>query len=500
VAALGICFLLEAILCLRGDLRVELAGNALLAAVVAFGARRWRREPGWVRAAMALLAAACGGVLLWRESFLPPLFDSLQFLADPAQRPTMGYIGKFLRGLLNPAYLPAAAAAAGLGWAVRRRPRTAALAGAAALLAAWAASERPDAAALSRTVKDFYAAEAGRRVAFPARAPRPAFDLIILHVCSLSNADLRAAGLDAEPFWRQFDLVFDRFETVTTYSAQAVPRLLRSPCGQARYEDLLPPPSPECGLAARLRAAGFELDTALNHDGRYQNLLSSLLQQGWTTPPARNSGLAPVQRGVDGSAVYDDGEVLGRWLRSRPAGGKPRALYYNTVTLHTGNAWAGPTRAGRESQAEHYRAAAAELFRGVSELLRGLRRSGRDAVVLFVPEHGANLGERFLQAPGLRDLPLPDITTVPVGVALIRGGASGGPPARDGRPVSYLALAELLSRFIERPPFGPTGAASALASLPETRPVAENRRSYVLEVDGKLYLGWKIGKWTRLRR
>jgi len=51
--------------------------------------------------------------------------------------------------------------------------------------------------------------------------------------------------------------------------------------------------------------------------------------------------------------------------------------------------------------------------------LANLDKSGRRVMVLVVPEHGAALEGDRMQMSGLRDIPSPSITHVPVGIKFV---------------------------------------------------------------------------------
>jgi hypothetical protein len=67
------------------------------------------------------------------------------------------------------------------------------------------------------------------------------------------------------------------------------------------------------------------------------------------------------------------------------------ALYYNTVTLHDGNRL--PDK--RLTSIESYPLRLKTLLDDVDRIIDTISKSGRKAVVIFVPEHGAALrGDR----------------------------------------------------------------------------------------------------------
>ncbi len=121
---------------------------------------------------------------------------------------------------------------------------------------------------LDRLLANHFTTEAARQVRFnrPAASAMP-FDLVLLHVCSLSWDDLRVTGLDQHPLFARFDILLTRFNAAASYSGPAVIRLLRAPCGQSNHTDLYSPAPEHCYLLSALRQAGFEPQLAMNHDG-----------------------------------------------------------------------------------------------------------------------------------------------------------------------------------------------------------------------------------------
>jgi hypothetical protein len=128
-----------------------------------------------------------------------------------------------------------------------------------------------------------------------------------------------------------------------------------------------------------------------------------------------------------------------------------------------------------------------------------LKRSGSHVIVVFVPEHGAAVRGDRRQIPGLREIPTPAITQVPTGIALINLDK----PAPDvqqtvGTPTSYLALSELLSRFVADNPFSAshTTLATYTQNLPPTESVAENEGTVVMRIGTQHMMRTPDGGWS----
>ena len=128
-----------------------------------------------------------------------------------------------------------------------------------------------------------------------------------------------------------------------------------------------------------------------------------------------------------------------------------------------------------------------------------LEKNGRRTVVV-VPEHGAALHGDRMQIPGMREIPSPSITHVPVGVKLVGiciPAAAG--PRHVTAPSSYLALSELVARIYALNAQASAGERNwdgLLQGLPTTPSVSENEGAKVMEYDGKPWLQLKVQDWT----
>lgn len=344
----------------------------------------------------------------------------------------------------------------------------------------------------------FYATEAGRSVTFPTPAAgAPPFDILFIHVCSLSWDDLRAVGLDAHPLWQRFDLLFTRFNSATSYSGPAAIRIQRATCGQPSHRAVFGETPDRCYLMGALQQSGFEPEMLLNHDGHFDDFLNLVRVQGRLgVAPLSIDGLPVVQRAFDNSPVYDDLAVLSRWLDARGGKASPRvAAYYNTVTLHDGNRWVA---GGEEGPLAGYKARLARLLDGIERFIGKVESSGRRVLLVVVPEHGAAIRGDAMQIAGLREIPTPAITLVPVGVKVIGPDAlRRGGTVRIESPASFLALSEIAARMIGKPPFGPLPfePAEYARELPVTGFVAENDGVVLMEHGGRYYFrqgndGW----------
>ena len=93
------------------------------------------------------------------------------------------------------------------------------------------------------------------------------------------------------------------------------------------------------------------------------------------------------------------------------------------------------------------------LIDDLNGFIKQLELSGRRVVVVIVPEHGAALHGDRMQIAGMREIPSPSITRVPVGIKLVGMGRNpNAAPLHITEPSSFLALSEIISRLYSAPP------------------------------------------------
>jgi cellulose synthase operon protein YhjU len=348
---------------------------------------------------------------------------------------------------------------------------------------------------LNRAVERFFADEARRTLIFP-RVTRN-IDLIFIHVCSLAWDDLRAIGEEHHPLLGQFDVLYTHFNTAASYSGPAAIRLLRGTCGQARHDALYDPAAPECRLMDQLQVAGFQPQLLMNHDGRYGHFRDDLSRYGgFEATPQPTAGARIAMQGFDGTPVAEDYDVLQRWWQHHRAAKESRvALYYNTISLHDGNRLADTAGGWRRN----YPRRAHKLLDDIDRFLNDLEASGARAVVVFIPEHGAAFRAGPGQIAGLRQMPGPNVTDVPVGVRLL-----GLPLAAAQRPLrvetsaSYLGLNQLLANVMAAAESGrgDINLAELLAHQHVTPFVAENDGLTVVRAGDGYYSRGRDGHWS----
>lgn len=328
----------------------------------------------------------------------------------------------------------------------------------------------------------FRTQESQRQVAFGHLGSDPAaqFDVIVLHICSLSWDDLDAAKARNHPMLSHFDYLFSNFSTAASYSGPAAIRVLRASCGQEAHADLYKPAPQQCHLFSQLASAGYSVQSLLNHDGHFDNFLQVIHDNiGVADAPMISNAAAPVaMHAFDGSAIKDDYTTLANWYAQRASVQGPVALYYNTISLHDGNRIVGSSLTSIDS----YPQRVTKMMNDFDRLADLIAQSGRRAVIVFVPEHGAALRGDKYQVAGLREIPTPRIVHGPVGVRLVGFAGNHGATTVIDQPTSFLALAQLLSNLVSNSPFKPgTTLAQYAADLPRTRMVGENEGTVTMQ-------------------
>ncbi|MFA6921733.1 MAG: cellulose biosynthesis protein BcsG [Gallionella sp.] len=351
---------------------------------------------------------------------------------------------------------------------------------------------KPD---MDRVLQSFFDRESQRSVSF-ARPVAVPFDVIFIHVCSLSWDDIAAVGLEQHPLWRRFDFLLTRFNSASSYSAPSAIHLLRATCGQQSHDKLYFPVPENCYLMNSLQAAGFELNLALNHTGKFDNFLEQLRTDGRLNAPlSAQDGLEIAQYAFNNSPVYDDLAVLNRWLETRKKSASSRvALYYNTASLHDGNHFPGAD--AMPNTLETYKVRLSRFLDELDRFMQKLDESGRRAVVVMVPEHGAAVRGDKRQIAGLRDTPTPAITLVPVGIKVVGSNREGNTLSVD-QPTSYMAISSLVARMLEKSPYTNNKflPSDYLADLQGTPFVAQTERTTVAEYEHRYYFTNDSGGW-----
>lgn len=358
-------------------------------------------------------------------------------------------------------------------------------------------SAPPTSANLTAWLNRFYDGERKRVTHFPDSLPADSqpFDILVVNICSLAWSDMDVSQLRSHPLWQHFDIVLNNYNSATGYSGPAGIRLLRASCGQTSHSDLYKPTDANCYLFDNLAKLGFKEQLMMDHTGVFGNYLKELRDDGNIQAPLMSqAGIAPELTSFDGSPVFNDAQLMQRWLDDRSKSSDARsATFYNLIPLHDGTRDLGST------QTAPWKPRAEVLFDQLDAFLTNLEKSGRRVMVLVVPEHGAALQGDKMQMSGLRDIPSPSITHVPVGIKFVGMKAPHqGQPLTINAPTSLLAISELVSRVVDGQVFNaPNVNMSVLADkLPQTPVVSENDNAVVMMYQGKPWIRLNGGDWV----
>ena len=353
---------------------------------------------------------------------------------------------------------------------------------------------------LTESLDGFFIEESARS-AFnrSQKASGAPFDVLVINVCSLAWDDLKYIKEENNPLFKRFHYLFTNFNSASSYSGPSIIRLLRASHGQQDQRDLYKPPVDGSLLFNNLNKTGYQVQLALNHDGKFDNLLQEIRNEGGMSAPLfDNTKTTPYLKGFDGSQVYDDYSVLSNWWDARMKSPNDRvALFYNTISLHDGNRALDGSKL--ENSVETYSRRTQKLLSDIDRFYTKVNDSGRQVVIVFIPEHGAAIRRNKNEIVGMREIPSPNVTNVPVGI-LFTGKADV--PVKTNlieQPSSYLAVSDLLSKFVGKTPFGSTSPSpeTYLKNIPATRFVAENEDAVIMKFGSSYYfrsndINWNI--------
>ena len=345
-------------------------------------------------------------------------------------------------------------------------------------------------------LKTFYQQQARLKTQFADTFQGEQFDVVVLNICSLANADLNAIGVKPNDLFKNFDILFNDFNSATSYSGPAAVRLLRASCGQTDQNLLFKPVDEQCQLFNNLAKLGYNNSVAMNHDGHFDDFIGLINQYGGVSVSKLDfSGLSPMQYGFDGRPIYSDKEVLLDWLNEQPNNSQPRALYYNTISLHDGNQLAGRARM---NSLQSYPTRQQQLFNDINRFIDELENQGRNVLLVVVPEHGAALAGDKLQFAGLREIPSPSIVSVPTAVKFIGPNVKNRKLIEVSDTVSYFSLSELINNAVKSDVFsGATPVENLLDDVQSITKVAENQDTIMMYIKGEPYIQLDGGQWTK---
>jgi cellulose synthase operon protein YhjU len=495
-------FLAKVYLAFKGYIRFAFLLNLLFAGFLLLPIHHKLPARRFFRAMRLVLGVIFAFLILWHETWLPSLKTTVRLLAETGGISPL-YVVRFLKDSVSITEAGILLAIFGACILLNRRITLTplALAGICAVPLFVAKGASTD---IGAYLEQFYRSESKKIVHFSEPdAKQPDFDVIILNICSLAWDDLRGVNMENDPFLKQFDLLFTNFNTVSSHTTPSALRLLRAGCGQTRHDDLYRETRDECYPLEALRRHGYATYTAIDNDAPSYRFVEDIITYGRADKPIDLQGLPVRQIDFDNTPIYDDLALLSRWWDMRLRSSSPKAaLYADLTTLHGGAHWVDDAEWWKKDRKVYYQEFARRLFANLSTFFRTIAESGRSAVVIFIPEHGMALNGSSIQAPDVREIPLPSITTAPVGIKFIGKGFPVIPERQIivSKPTSHYAYAHLLSAFMASPAFNRDALLpeTVVNGIPETLFVSENADALVVKKDKGLFFFGKDKKWTEL--
>ncbi|HLV49282.1 MAG TPA: cellulose biosynthesis protein BcsG [Aliidiomarina sp.] len=453
----------------------------------------------WLRIPRQIIAVFVATALLYSETNLPPI-ERLTAQWELISAFSAPYLFELLTRIISLQWAVALLISWGLYMYLAKRLSMTPITFVALLsVPFWssvAVSHTPVSVAGNQLLEQYYQEQAGIKLT-PQASTAPNFDILILNICSLSWSDLKAFDLLEHPFMSRADIMLTNFYSNSSYSGPAALRLLQASCGHRPHSEIFNPIR-SCTLASQLSEHGFSSEIRMNHTGAFDNFLTEIRQLGGLQNAAviEPSQFPVAMEGFDKSPIYDDNAVLNNWLQTSTE--QPLFTFYNTTTLHDGNQMKGFIGNSRGS----YKQRLEKLLNDFNKLFDDIEDSGRAVLVVMVPEHGAGLeGDRF-QLPGMREIPTPALTHVPVMIKLFGPGLSQkknsqGNTLQVSHTTSPLAITDAIYKIIAQQPFsgGQYQPENVANSLLESRPVAENEGVVMMEANGEFYLKINRDNW-----
>ena len=329
--------------------------------------------------------------------------------------------------------------------------------------------------------------------------PKVDFDILILSVCSLAWDDINFYHLENHKLFKEFDLLYENFNTATSYSGPAVVRLLQANCGQKSHNSIMSQPSnKQCYLANNLRNLGYDIEFLLNHDGNFDNFAPLVVDKGDLQVRPNHFNLKPYLLNFDNSYIHRDSDMFTLWLQNRNVSkSNKKFTLYNTVSLHDGVHYQYKKS---QTSSETYEERLTNLLNDFYNLLDELKKTNKPIVVLFVPEHGANIRGDKVQIAGMRELASPKITNVPVGLKIIGSDiVRSGNQIRVKEPSSYTVIGHIVNELLIQDVFSKKAfsAEQLIIGAPTTPLLSENEGSIVMKYNNDYFYSFNKNEWLK---
>lgn len=513
-------FLLKLLLAATAKIELILVWNLALAVFLVLPVR-----PVWLKVLRQLVAFGAATALLYTESGLPPfsrLLAQLDLIGSFSGWYLLELLTRFITVEMTVALFIGAVAYRYLAKMLRMTSVTLLLLFAFPLwqrflqptelpvvTAAVAATAQPAAGQTllqgnaPQQVLDRFYAEQSKIKLLPAPDAVADFDILILNVCSLSWDDITYSKLTDHPFLKRADIVLTNYYSGSSYSGPSGIRFLKAGCGHVPHSQLYQS-HPECTLGYQLEQLGYRNEFRLNHNGIFGNYLDLIKQYGGLADASLvdNKGFPQAMMGFDGTPIASDIAVLDGWLQKRQREdtlqqGKPEFSFYQTISLHDGNRLQG----ARGPSFSSYGQRLTMLFDDFNQLFDEIAASKRKVLVVLVPEHGVGIQGDSVQLQGMREIPTPSLTHVPILFKLFGADLPQVQSAQVNQSTGPGEITSIIYQILGQKPFsgGNYNPKTIVENVSETRPVLENERMVMLEVDGQFYLQINNGEWRPYR-
>lgn len=525
LTAINFFGLLEIYLFISGAIRLDIIFNIILFVFVITPLPEKLSAFSVIKIIRVFVLVVLAALLLWHQSWLPDIHDTVA-LVKQYGLPSFDYMFSFVQRVFAMSLLFSLLVLIVVSYSLRKIKMISLVAlpllviftpvvtdilgdgSEASILIQIPEAEAAEQMAPAEYLEEFYAEESERAIVFRQPDPEgPAFDVVVLHICSLSWHDLKEIGMNKdEKFFQQFDYLFSNFNSATGYSGPAMRRMLQANCGQRSHQEIHDSNTPrECMLFESLASVGYQSSISMDHNGDYDDFIGSVKAN---TPKdialLSAEKLEPQAIFFDGETkLYNDLDALTQWQDSVQSSKPERAaLYYNSVLLHAGVRWLGEKTVSGRDPHEQFEDVILTLMDDVQLFIEQLQASNRNTVLVFVPEHGRALVGNSIQLADIRDIPVPSITKVPVGVKLIGPDFTPSGQHEITRPTSYFAISWMINKFLKKSPFAEkaTEPAKLVARIPKTAHVSEHEGSIVVEIGEKTLYRGKDGKWLSLSK
>lgn len=328
---------------------------------------------------------------------------------------------------------------------------------------------------LERYLNRFHEREAKRAVSFPGslESDFSAFNIVMVSVDGFSSRDLEQSQALEHAALKRFDIVLSNFNSATTDPQTARIRLLTSGCGQVRNADLLKPERFEkCSLLATLGRLGYTSGMVSDDFRSAQSLLQRVADQ---TGQRLNLAIPEEKPSADGRFAVRT--LFDTYIATANAAPAPLAVMIDVTAL-----------AGAASVAD-YDAKLKAFLLDVNRFIDDLEMNGRPTLLLLIPERGSGMTADRTQMAGSMEIPSFALTHGRVFAKFV-GLEGHHKRVESDEPVSYMAVAELISRSIAANIFDPDLMPSFLAltdGLSRTAYIGENANFGFMIFKGRMF-------------